>query len=172
MRTLNDNEYFVRVNAADALGKIGERAVPALVDAYRSNSIRLDVIRVTVPPLRERPEDIPPLIDHFIAHWNQEFGRSVKGPSGEALELMLAYRWPGNVRELKNVLERAILLESDESILPQHLPIELVSAGGSGPRVLETRLHAEGGVTTLAQAERIAIEMALAKASGRLKSER
>ena len=121
---------------------------------------------MVVPPLRERPEDIPPLIDHFIAHWNQEFGRNVKGPTDEALELMLAYRWPGNVRELRNVLERAILLESDESILPEHLPVEVVSVGGSGPRVLETRLHAEGGVTTLAQAERIAIEMALAKASG------
>jgi transcriptional regulator with PAS, ATPase and Fis domain len=127
---------------------------------------RLGAIRVVVPPLRERPEDIPPLIDHFIAHWNQEFGRNVKGPTDEALELMLAYRWPGNVRELRNVLERAILLESDESILPEHLPVEVVSVGGSGPRVLETRLHAEGGVTTLAQAERIAIEMALAKASG------
>ncbi|TMQ64780.1 MAG: sigma-54-dependent Fis family transcriptional regulator [Candidatus Eisenbacteria bacterium] len=127
---------------------------------------RLDVIRVVVPPLRERPEDIPPLIDHFIAHWNQEFGRSVKGPTDEALQLLLAYRWPGNVRELRNVLERAILLESEEWILPEHLPVDLVSAGGSGPRVLETRLHAEGGVTTLAQAERIAIEMALAKASG------
>ena len=127
---------------------------------------RLDGIRLVVPPLRERPEDIPPLVDHFVAHWNREFGRAVKGPNDEALQLLLAYRWPGNVRELRNVLERAILLESEEWILPEHLPVEIVSAGGSGPRVLETRLHSEGGVTTLAQAERIAIEMALSKAGG------
>ena len=70
------------------------------------------------------------------------------------------------MRELKNVIERAILLESDEWILPEHLPLEVVSAGGSGAKVLETRIHTEGGITTLAQAERIAIEMALAHAQG------
>ncbi|MBI4363833.1 MAG: sigma-54-dependent Fis family transcriptional regulator [Candidatus Latescibacteria bacterium] len=127
---------------------------------------RLDVIRIVVPPLRERPEDIPPLIDHFVAHWNRELGRSVKGPNDEALALLMAYRWPGNVRELRNVIERAILLESEEWILPEHLPVEIVGASGSGPRVLETRLKSEGGVTTLAQAERVAIEMALARAGG------
>jgi DNA-binding NtrC family response regulator len=124
---------------------------------------RLDVIRIVVPPLRERPEDVPALIDHFIAHYNRELGRAVKGPSDEALQLLLAYRWPGNVRELRNVIERAILLESDEWILPEHLPLEVVGAGGNGPRVLETRLHTEGTITTLAHAERIAIEMALAQ---------
>ena len=145
------------------------RDLKAMVEQGRFREdlfFRLDVIRVVVPPLRERPEDIPPLIDYFIGHYNGELGRNVKGPSDEALELMLAYRWPGNARELRNVIERAILLESEEWILPEHLPVEVVSAGGSGPRVLETRIHAEGGVTTLAQAERIAIEMALAKASG------
>jgi len=127
---------------------------------------RLDVIRIPVPPLRERPEDIPPLIDHFVGHWNRELGRSVKGPNDRALELLLAYRWPGNVRELRNVIERAILLESDEWILPEHLPMEIVGASGGGAVVLETRLKGEGGITTLAQAERIAIEMALAQAGG------
>jgi transcriptional regulator with PAS, ATPase and Fis domain len=127
---------------------------------------RLDGIRLVIPPLRERPEDIPPLVDHFVAHWNREYGRAVKGPNDEALQLLLGYRWPGNVREVRNVLERAILLESTEWILPEHLPLEIVGSGGSGPRVLETRLHSEGGVTTLAQAERIAIEMALSKAGG------
>jgi two-component system response regulator HydG len=78
----------------------------------------------------------------------------------------MAYRWPGNVRELRNVIERAILLESEELILPEHLPAEIVGAGGGGPRMLETRLKSEGGITTLAQAERVAIEMALAQAGG------
>jgi two-component system response regulator AtoC len=127
---------------------------------------RLDVIRIPVPPLRERPEDIPPLIDHFVGHWNRELGKDVKGPSDHALELLLKYRWPGNVRELRNVIERAILLESDEWILPEHLPLEIVGASGGSAAVLETRLKGEGGITTLAQAERIAIEMALGQAGG------
>ncbi len=127
---------------------------------------RLDVIRILVPPLRERPEDIPPLIDHFVGHWNRELGRNVKGPSDRALELLLVYRWPGNVRELRNVIERAILLESEEWILPEHLPLEIIGASGGGVAVLETRLKGEGSITTLAQAERIAIEMALGQAGG------
>ena len=127
---------------------------------------RLDVIRIVIPPLREREEDIAALVDHFVGTFNRELGKAVKGPNDEALALLLTYRWPGNVRELKNVLERAILLESDEWILPEHLPLEIVSAGGSGAKVLETRIHTEGGITTLAQAERIAIEMALSHAAG------
>jgi len=119
-----------------------------------------------VPPLRERPEDIPPLIDHFVGLWNRDLGRDVKGPNDRALELLLAYRWPGNVRELKNVIERAILLESEEWILPEHLPVEIVGAVGGGTAVLETRLKGESSIITLAQAERIAIEMALGKAGG------
>jgi two-component system, NtrC family, response regulator AtoC len=127
---------------------------------------RLNALQLLIPPLRERPEDIPPLIDHFVGHWNRELGRSVKGPSDEALDLLMAYRWPGNVRELRNVIERAILLESEEWILPEHLPVEIVEAGGSGARVIQTRLHAEGGIVPLADAERMAIERALEQTGG------
>jgi two-component system, NtrC family, response regulator AtoC len=127
---------------------------------------RLDVIRIGVPPLRDRVEDIPPLVDHFVGHFNREFGKSVKGPNDEALQLLLAYRWPGNVRELRNVIEKVILLESEEWILPEHLPVNIVSAGGSAPKVLETRLHADAGVLTLAKAEQIAIDMALTQEKG------
>ncbi|HEU4335027.1 MAG TPA: sigma-54 dependent transcriptional regulator [Candidatus Eisenbacteria bacterium] len=127
---------------------------------------RLDVIRIVIPPLRERPEDVPALAEHFVSVYNRELGKSVKGATDEAMGLLMAYRWPGNVRELRNVVERAILLESDEWILPEHLPVEIVGAAGSGTQVLEARLHGEGGITTLAQAERVAIEMALAQAGG------
>ena len=127
---------------------------------------RLNVIRIEVPPLRERPEDIPALVDHFIAHFNREMGKSVKGPSQEALDLLLAYGWPGNVRELKNVIERCILLESEETILPEHLPLEVVGAGGSGAKVMRTRIHAEGGIPTLADVERMAIQHALEQTGG------
>jgi len=127
---------------------------------------RLDVIRIPVPPLRERPEDIPPLIDHFVGHWNRALGRSVKGPNDRALELLLAYRWPGNVRELRNVIERAILLESDEWILPEHLPLEIVGAVGGQSAVLESKIKGEHGIVTIAMAERMAIEKALEQAEG------
>jgi len=127
---------------------------------------RLDVIRIPVPPLRERPEDIPPLIDHFVGHWNRELGRSVKGPNDRALDLLLAYRWPGNVRELRNVIERAILLESDEWILPEHLPLEIVGAVGGQSAVLESKIKGEHGIVTIAMAERMAIEKALEQAEG------
>jgi len=127
---------------------------------------RLDVIRIPVPPLRERTEDIPPLIDHFVGHWNRELGRSVKGPNDRALELLLAYRWPGNVRELRNVIERAILLESDEWILPEHLPLEIVGAVGGQSAVLESKIKGEHGIVTIAMAERMAIEKALEQAEG------
>jgi len=127
---------------------------------------RLDVIRIPVPPLRERPEDIPPLIDHFVGHWNRELGRSVQGPNDRALELLLAYRWPGNVRELRNVIERAILLESDEWILPEHLPLEIVGAVGGQSAVLESKIKGEHGIVTIAMAERMAIEKALEQAEG------
>jgi two-component system, NtrC family, response regulator AtoC len=127
---------------------------------------RLNVIRVEVPPLRERPEDIPALIDHFIAHFNRELSRDVKGPTQEALELLTAYGWRGNVRELKNVIERCILLESETEILAEHLPLEIVGAGGSGAKVIQTRIHAEGSIPTLAEVERMAIQHALEQTGG------
>ena len=127
---------------------------------------RLDVIRIPVPPLRERTEDIPPLIDHFVGHWNRELGKSVKGPNDRALELLLAYRWPGNVRELRNVIERSILLESVEWILPEHLPLEIVGAVGGSSAVLESKIKGDHGIVTIAMAERMAIERALEQAEG------
>jgi two-component system, NtrC family, response regulator AtoC len=127
---------------------------------------RLNVIRIDVPPLRERPEDIPALIDHFVGHFNREFGKRVQGPSQEALDLLRGYAWPGNVRELRNVIERSVLLESEDEILPEHLPLEIVGAGGSGAKVIQTRMHAEGSIPTLADVERMAIQLALEQTGG------
>jgi DNA-binding NtrC family response regulator len=86
---------------------------------------RLNVIPIELPPLRERKEDIPLLIAFFIAKFNKEFKRNIKGASPEASRLLADYHWPGNVRELKNVVERAIILESEEIILAGHLPLEI-----------------------------------------------
>lgn len=87
---------------------------------------RLKVMPITLPPLRERGEDILLLSQHFIEHFNREFKKHVKGLSNETKELFLAYNWPGNIRELKNVLERAILLETGEYITQDYLPAEML----------------------------------------------
>ncbi len=104
---------------------------------------RIQVIPLFLPPLRERQEDIIPLAEHFISHFNREFGKSVKGISKMAEKFLTEYTWPGNIRELKNVIERAIILENEEMLLLEHLPQEIVAkAGGSGGGVF--RLPPEG----------------------------
>jgi two-component system response regulator AtoC len=105
---------------------------------------RLNVIQFQVPSLRERREDVPLLVDHFIQRFNKEFGRSVKGVSEEALASLCAYPWPGNVRELRNIIERVVILEAREVIEQQHLPSEIrfghrggtSGASGSSPFLL------------------------------------
>jgi len=86
---------------------------------------RLNVIHLTVPPLRERPEDIPALIDHFLQVFKGGNGCVVNSISPEAIALLSAYAWPGNVRELRNVIERLVVTGRTETILPEHLPIEV-----------------------------------------------
>ncbi len=87
---------------------------------------RLNVVRIVVPALREHVEDVPTLAAHFIARYNQEMRRNVKGVSSSAMELLKSYHWPGNVRELRNVIERAFILHAGpEEIRPEHLTPEL-----------------------------------------------
>jgi transcriptional regulator with PAS, ATPase and Fis domain len=87
---------------------------------------RLNVISIHVPPLRERKEDIPLLVDHFIDRFNMESGKRVEGISEEALEALMEYDWPGNVRELENVIERAVIINKGGIILPGDLPPHLL----------------------------------------------
>jgi DNA-binding NtrC family response regulator len=86
---------------------------------------RLKVIDIELPPLRERREDIPPLIRHFIDKFNANLRKKISGVSEGALKLLLNYSWPGNVRELENVIERAMNLSQEEIILPEDLPQSL-----------------------------------------------
>lgn len=86
---------------------------------------RLNVIPMHMPPLRDRIDDIKVLAGHFISYYNSVFKKQVKGLSEDAAEVMKMYRWPGNVRELKNVIERAILLESSDYILPEHMHLNV-----------------------------------------------
>ena len=83
---------------------------------------RLDVFRITLPPLRERHGDIPLLIDHFLKRYNRSFQKNVSGISPECIAALEAYAWPGNVRELKNIIQRGLLVCQGEVILPDHLP--------------------------------------------------
>jgi two-component system response regulator AtoC len=88
---------------------------------------RINVVPITVPPLRERKEDIPLLIDYFIKKFNEENNKDVRGVSKEALELMMNYEWPGNVRELENLIERVIALTPNEYIYANELPLSLIN---------------------------------------------
>jgi DNA-binding NtrC family response regulator len=84
----------------------------------------LNVIRIDVPPLRERREDIPTLVDHFIQKFSTP-GRRIAGLTDRALATLTSYHWPGNVRELENTIERAALLGSGERITELDLPPQL-----------------------------------------------
>ena len=83
---------------------------------------RINVIPISLPPLRERREDIPLLADHFLAKYAEQMDKPISGISHEALELLVRHDWPGNIRELENVLERAVALEATPTILPDSLP--------------------------------------------------
>jgi DNA-binding NtrC family response regulator len=88
---------------------------------------RINVVPIVIPPLRERKEDIPILLEHFIKKFNAENNKNLKGVSKEALELMMNYDWPGNIRELENLIERIIALTSNEYIQHNELPFSLIN---------------------------------------------
>lgn len=88
---------------------------------------RLQVIPIFLTPLRERKEDILALATHFVEMYNKDFNKKVQGVAGMAERMMLDYSWPGNVRELKNVIERAIILGNNDTLLLEHLPLEIVA---------------------------------------------
>lgn len=88
---------------------------------------RLNVVNIPIPPLRERPEDIPPLVQHFVAHCCGQ-DQTLPQISPEALQLLLSYSYPGNVRELENIVERMLVL-GGKAVLAEHLPDEVIAAG-------------------------------------------
>ena len=86
---------------------------------------RLNVVPLAMPPLRERREDIPLLVDHFVQKYHRRFGKAVRGISPGALPLLLDYDWPGNVRELENIIERSVALATGPVISLRDLPLDL-----------------------------------------------
>jgi len=121
---------------------------------------RLNVVRIHIPPLRERKEDIPLLVRHFLQRFRPYY--QSPGIAEEAMALLHRYHWPGNVRELQNVIERALILCQGEEIRPRHLPKELQDGSSSLP----PSLPAGDEDMTLEQVEKLLIQRALAKTGG------
>ena len=95
---------------------------------------RLNVVPITMPPLRERKEDIPPLADHFLAVYREKNRKPLKGISGKALDLLVRYDWPGNIRELENCIERAVIMAREEMITPADFPPQIQRLSGEGEK--------------------------------------
>lgn len=142
---------------------------------------RLAIISIFLPTLRERKEDIPPLVDFFIAHYNRKFRKSVQGLAGDTRRLILEYDWPGNVRELKNALERAMILAEGPLLEANDLPFAVAggsigaaseSAGSASapsgwkPKHALPALSIPEGGTSLEEMERVMVEMALRQSHG------
>ena len=139
---------------------------------------RLDGISLTIPPLRERPDELEPLAREFAAAASRQLERGTPRLADETLAALAAHDWPGNVRELKNVLERAVVLCPDDVIRPEHLPAAVVRATGREPRphvalpasspppALPVAVGAEGFAAQVSALERQRIVDALEQAHG------
>jgi transcriptional regulator with PAS, ATPase and Fis domain len=126
---------------------------------------RLNVVRIVVPPLREHLEDVSTLTAHFIARFNQEMKRQVRGVTAPAMEMLKGYHWPGNVRELRNVIERAFILHAGtDEIRPEHLTPELRRTAPPKREKTVPNVTEEGLV--LDDVERKLIAEAMERASG------
>ncbi len=128
---------------------------------------RLNVIPVKVPPLRERKEDIPLLVDHFIEKYSREYNKEIKKISPYAMGLLTQYPFPGNVRELENIIERSVALETTNIILPENL--EMAATGGAAfPSADAVEIPEEGMDLNeeVAKFERTLMERALQKVGG------
>ena len=141
---------------------------------------RLAIIAIFIPPLRDRKEDILPLVDFFIERYNRRFKKSVRGITADTRRLLVSHNWPGNVRELKNSIERAMILEDEQLLHSIYLPFAVADSGGltafertavaergqqlPGGRVLPHLYIPEGG-TSLEEVERAMVELAMKQAN-------
>jgi formate hydrogenlyase transcriptional activator len=124
---------------------------------------RLNVIPLTVPPLRKRPEDIPLLVTYFVSRFGKKFGRKIDAVSRDAMELLTKYQWPGNVRELQNIIERAVVLATGPVLT---VDAELLSIGDAqAPADPETASRA-GQLVSMRDAERQHVEAVLKHTNG------
>jgi two-component system, NtrC family, response regulator AtoC len=145
---------------------------------------RLAIIAIFIPPLRERMDDVLPLVDFFVDLYNRKFKKSVRGISPETRRLLMSHNWPGNVRELKNSIERAMILEDEQILRPLYLPFAVGEAARSGRTAFEhssstdcagtqladgrvlPRLYIPEEGTSLEEVERAMVELAIRQANG------
>ena len=142
---------------------------------------RLAIIAIFIPPLRDRKEDIMPLVDFFIERYNRRFKKSVRGITDETRRLIFSHNWPGNVRELKNTIERGMILEDEPLLRPVYLPFSVGESGGrtvfertssaDGGQTLPNgrtlpRLYIPEGGTSLEEVEHAMVELAMRQANG------
>lgn len=99
---------------------------------------RINVVRIALPPLRERMDDLPLLVDHFIERFNRRKGKNIHQVSPQAFNLLMAHDYPGNIRELENIVEHAFVMCHGDTILPEHLPPEFT------PNIRGTNLQTSG----------------------------
>ncbi len=169
LRVLQERE-FERVGGTRPI-KLDIRLITAtnvdLNEASRNGKFRqdlyyrLNVVSIEIPPLRERPEDIPMLAAFFTARYSERVKRRVAGISPKARACLLSYLWPGNVRELENAIERAVVLGSTELILPEDLPDSILEETASSSGEPVTALH-DG----IREAKKKLIEQAIEQANG------
>jgi DNA-binding NtrC family response regulator len=139
LRVLEERE-FMRVGGTQPI-KVDVRVVAAtnqplreLVEAgqFRTDLFyRLNVLRIYLPPLRERPEDIPLLVRLFIQSYSEQHDRRFHGISAAAMQILMEYPWPGNVRELRNLVESMVVLSPGHEIQPENLPRQITTSGAA-----------------------------------------
>jgi len=127
---------------------------------------RLNVIQISIPPLRDRVDDILPLTRFFIDHYNRKFKRSIEGVSDAAAKLLLSHDWPGNVRELRNAIERAMILEESALITAPSLPITVAHSEHAAVLPAAPAAEAVSDGLSLEDNERNLLARALEKTNG------
>jgi transcriptional regulator with PAS, ATPase and Fis domain len=174
LRVLQEREY--RPLGSTRTLKADFRVVAAtnrpIASALAENRLRADLyyrlntFQIEIPPLRERKEDIPPLVATFLKRFAQELGKDEPEITPEAFQKLLDYSWPGNVRELQNAMEYAVVLARQNKISVKELPTEVQL-----PAALQQteRTNNSGGVQNLDDMERNAIIQALAQCHGNKK---
>ena len=140
-----DEQKFERVGGTKTL-EVDVRVIAAtnknLLEEVRKGNFRedlyyrLNVVPIWLPPLRERKDDIPLLVQHFIDRFNRKMGKNIRGVSSQALECLMSYHWPGNIRELENAIEQAFVRCRGDEINVEHLPAT-VQAGTIATEVVK-----------------------------------
>ena len=148
IKTINVDARLIAATNRDLKEQIAEGSFRE--DLY----YRLNVVHVHLPPLRERPSDIPLLIDHFLKQFNRKLDRSVTGFDDNALQRLLRYGWPGNIRELENVVERCLIFAEDGEAGAQYLTQEVRDADGGARASSTAEQDATPGETGLKEAVR------------------